>query len=76
MVEEGRDPGPAHGNLASRFGVILTDKMAAEMIPIIGALVVRRSISFSSVTFKRRAGAFHRPPLGEKVRSRVCARRI
>jgi len=25
-------------NLASRFGVILTDKMAAEMIPVIGAL--------------------------------------
>jgi hypothetical protein len=25
-------------NVASRFGVILTDKMAAEMIPILGAL--------------------------------------
>ena len=25
-------------NLASRFGVIVTDKMAAEMIPILGAI--------------------------------------
>jgi hypothetical protein len=25
-------------NLASRFGVIVTDKMAAEMVPILGAL--------------------------------------
>jgi hypothetical protein len=39
MVEEGT---PilvrVMANLASRFGVILTDKMAAEMIPILGAL--------------------------------------
>jgi hypothetical protein len=26
------------GNLASRFGIIVTDKMAAEMVPVLGAL--------------------------------------
>jgi hypothetical protein len=39
MVEEGTPMViRVMANLASRFGVILTDKMAAEMIPILGAL--------------------------------------
>ncbi len=39
MVEEGTPiVVRVMANVASRFGVILTDKMAAEMIPILGAL--------------------------------------